>query len=468
MAQDQSTDGGAGGIAPGGRGRGVPIARRFVLRSPSRFAIAAGAATAVVVLVVLQLSIYYGVTRSMSWVERIGAAYWVVPEDAQFVGADRPVSDAVRDRVARVRGVRSVATVRFNICDVVPTGSAPKAATSISWPAGTFTLPTASGRMPGRLDEVAIDSGFAREHGIALGDGLEINRVGQRRIAKVVGTLQGASALIRQLVFITDTTDAALTSGDPEGLAGVTASAEGLGDLADKLAAAAASEKAAGLALRNLAGPIAGPVSQLLAAAEATQAAAEAAEKSQADVAALRDLVVPPQPGYLAVRLDRGADANRVADDMRAIRGVEILPTAEFHNRLNTSFFGSFLPVLYVVVGAAVVVGVLILGLTLSNMVAESVRDYAVLRAIGLGRSRIRRAVLGQGFYLVSVAFAAGILLGIAAGRGVVLLLPMIPVALEPVVFAVGAVAATLMGAIGSLLPIRRVQRIDPASVFRG
>jgi putative ABC transport system permease protein len=99
--------------------------------------------------------------------------------------------------------------------------------------------------------------------------------------------------------------------------------------------------------------------------------------------------------------------------------------------------------------------------------VLERREDYALLRAMGASSATLRRVVLGQAAAAVVGGLIVGPLAYLAAVPVVATLAPAVPVALSPLPVAAVAVGAFVIGGIGSLLPLRRVQRIDPGEVFR-
>jgi len=97
----------------------------------------------------------------------------------------------------------------------------------------------------------------------------------------------------------------------------------------------------------------------------------------------------------------------------------------------------------------------------------SQLRDYAVLRALGL---RARRA-LGLALAQVGATVAAGFLLALVLVWALAAILPsmtptlVLPIRTGDVAQALGVAAAVALAA--AAFPVLRVARIDPASVFR-
>jgi lipoprotein-releasing system permease protein len=109
----------------------------------------------------------------------------------------------------------------------------------------------------------------------------------------------------------------------------------------------------------------------------------------------------------------------------------------------------------------------------LAVSVVQKSRDIGILRAMGATPGRILRVFLLQG----GIVGLLGSILG--CGIGVVLLLlfsrfarnadgsPLLPVALEPRLFLIASIVATLTGLVAATLPARRAARLDPVVAIR-
>ena len=114
---------------------------------------------------------------------------------------------------------------------------------------------------------------------------------------------------------------------------------------------------------------------------------------------------------------------------------------------------------------AAVLALVGVYGL-LSFAVSRRVRELGVRMALGAGRGRVLRLVLGQSAALVS----AGLIVGVASAVGLSRLLATLLFGVRPgdpatVIAMAGAIAAAAM--LASLPPALRASRIDPVVALR-
>jgi putative ABC transport system permease protein len=114
----------------------------------------------------------------------------------------------------------------------------------------------------------------------------------------------------------------------------------------------------------------------------------------------------------------------------------------------------------------ALISGFVIIGLTLYSATIDRIRDYGTLKAIGATNRFIRRLILMQAFLYSLIGFAIGYAMiegfrnGIAKAGTLFDFSPTIKLAffLITVFIAVS----------GTLFAIRRIVRLEPASVFRG
>ncbi len=123
---------------------------------------------------------------------------------------------------------------------------------------------------------------------------------------------------------------------------------------------------------------------------------------------------------------------------------------------------------MWLVTAAALLGAALAVAATAGTTVLERTEEIGLMKALGAPRMMVGAFFLGEQWLLALV----GGTLGYVAGLGLAHLLgvrvfgvpPAIHPILLPIVLGVAAVVATL----GSVLPLRRVLQLDPASVLRG
>lgn len=113
------------------------------------------------------------------------------------------------------------------------------------------------------------------------------------------------------------------------------------------------------------------------------------------------------------------------------------------------------------------VVGIVVAGLAIYTATVARLREYAVLKAIGMRNRSLYGTILRQALLTVGtgllVALALLALLNAVVGR----VEPSISMLLSSSILIRAALATTLIGAVAALLPARRVARVDPASAYR-
>ncbi|GMV29822.1 MAG: putative ABC transporter, permease protein [Rhodanobacteraceae bacterium] len=176
----------------------------------------------------------------------------------------------------------------------------------------------------------------------------------------------------------------------------------------------------------------------------------------------------PDQTTYLLVTLEDGADAASVRNALQARLGrVDVWFAAEFARAaqrywLITTGAGSAL-LLAALLG--LIVGIVIVGQTLYATTVDRLPEYATLRAMGAPNRYLYHVILKQAAISAVFGFGGGMLLValvVAASTG-----STVAVAMPVGLIGVLAVLTLCMCALGALVSIRRVTRIDPTSVFQ-
>ena len=183
----------------------------------------------------------------------------------------------------------------------------------------------------------------------------------------------------------------------------------------------------------------------------------------------LQGLVLPPGTAtYFLVEIAEGANLRTVqAEIENRYGGIDAYTVDEFVSN-NREYIGqAFMPILFVLYVIGFVIGITVIGLTVYTATMERAREYGILKAIGAGNGRLVRIVLGQALLLALFGF----LMGLAITAGVAYLIGF-AVPEMPLYFQLGMLprvlaAAVAMSAIATLLPMRRIARIDPAQIFR-
>ncbi len=130
----------------------------------------------------------------------------------------------------------------------------------------------------------------------------------------------------------------------------------------------------------------------------------------------------------------------------------------------------AIMALLFVVI--ALFVGVLVITNTFAILFAQRMRDFALLRCVGVTRRQLRRAIRLEALALGLAAAALGVAAGAAAGAGLVVLVrrwftDMGPAALDPVWTAVAFAVGILVTLGAAWLPTRSATRVAPLAALR-
>jgi putative ABC transport system permease protein len=108
-----------------------------------------------------------------------------------------------------------------------------------------------------------------------------------------------------------------------------------------------------------------------------------------------------------------------------------------------------------------------VIGLTLFTLTLAKLREHAIVKALGGRNRRLAAVVLTQAAWSVALAVAVATVLALGLGALVSRVNPATAVAIEPSSVVRVSLAALAVGAIGAVIPLRRVVTVDPASAFR-
>ena len=183
----------------------------------------------------------------------------------------------------------------------------------------------------------------------------------------------------------------------------------------------------------------------------------------------IQGIVLPPgSVTYFLVKVSAGYDARAIGDEIeRRVAGVDAFTIGELASNNREVISGSFLPILLVLYVTGFVIGIAVIGLTVYAATMERSREYGILKAIGAGNRRLAGLVLAQAILLAVFGFLAGLLITGAAGLIIGAAVPEMTLYFTPAALPQVFVASIGMSIVAASLPLGRLARIDPASVFR-
>jgi putative ABC transport system permease protein len=175
---------------------------------------------------------------------------------------------------------------------------------------------------------------------------------------------------------------------------------------------------------------------------------------------------VPGAANYFLVSLAPNATDGITEEIARRVEGSSVYTTDEFVEVAEQGL-RDFLPLLQVVVAISFIVGLALLSLTIYSATIEHARDYGILKVLGASPLRLYRIVLGQSATIGLLGFGAGVAFAFLFNRVAENLVPQFVTYIRWQDIALTLGVAALMAFLASYLPINRIARVDPASVFR-
>ncbi|MFP5319921.1 MAG: ABC transporter permease [Acidimicrobiia bacterium] len=171
---------------------------------------------------------------------------------------------------------------------------------------------------------------------------------------------------------------------------------------------------------------------------------------------------------YFLVDAASGTDPAEVGRRITAqVPGTQVFEGTELADRNADNLREGFLPILWVLVIVAFVVGTAIIGLIIYTATLEKSREYGVLKAIGFSNRRLYSVVFQQSLLAAMAGFLLGCLISLLLGPAIERLVPTFVTDIRwgDILFA--GVGALGMAVLASFVPARPVARLDPAEVFR-
>jgi len=169
--------------------------------------------------------------------------------------------------------------------------------------------------------------------------------------------------------------------------------------------------------------------------------------------------LVQPKPGY---------DQERTVQAIRStLPGVAAFTSAAFAQSSRDIIVTMIGRPLKAMIAIAVLVGIVLVGLTVWALTTEQLADFGILRALGVRPRQLWRAVVGQAAIIAALGYGVGVTIASAAQFLLGDRMGDVTIAITPLMLVSVGLGAAVMAAVGSVLPGRRIARIDPAMAFR-
>jgi putative ABC transport system permease protein len=171
---------------------------------------------------------------------------------------------------------------------------------------------------------------------------------------------------------------------------------------------------------------------------------------------------------YGMVVIDDGVSPATVESEVEARHPeFQVFTSDEFAKLVRKEIDESFIPVIIILLAIGFVVGGAVIGLTIYTATIERTREFGVMKAVGASPTFLYRIVLSQSSILALTGFAAGVLGSLAVARLAEQIVPEFATVFRITDIAAVLAAAFVLALASSYVPIRRLNGIDPAVVFR-
>ena len=171
---------------------------------------------------------------------------------------------------------------------------------------------------------------------------------------------------------------------------------------------------------------------------------------------------------FYALRMKEGHDPDRMAAQLEELSPQIVAHTREeFTASTRDRVLSNILPILFVVLGLAFIVGLAVAGLTIYTATIEKSREYGILKAVGFRNRYLYRLVFEQSAVTGLLGFLVGLGLTLIIGPFASDLVPQFVLFTRWQDVLIVAAATVLMSLIAAYIPVRRLAAIDPVSVFK-
>ncbi len=150
-----------------------------------------------------------------------------------------------------------------------------------------------------------------------------------------------------------------------------------------------------------------------------------------------------------------------------ALPAVQVSTSEVNASQAKEETVGGFLPIIFIISAIGVLVGVLVVGLLVYTMTIEKSKEYGIARAIGATNLYLYKIVLFQSMAISLVGFVIGTLVSYPLISLIRYLVPEFVVLITPQMILWAFLLFLGTGLVASVIPVRRLVGIDPATVFK-
>lgn len=171
---------------------------------------------------------------------------------------------------------------------------------------------------------------------------------------------------------------------------------------------------------------------------------------------------------FFLVKTLPGTDLERLKEKIQKRIDKSVAFTKEEFSENNADLTrDAFLPILSIIVIIGFIIGIAIIGLIIYTATIEKTREYGILKAIGISNMKLNLIVVEQAFIIGLLGYLLSISLGSAAEYLIESRAIEIRVTIVPYYYLLTFYSSLIMAVLSAYIPIRKINKIDPAIVFK-
>ncbi|TAK35061.1 MAG: ABC transporter permease [Chloroflexota bacterium] len=171
---------------------------------------------------------------------------------------------------------------------------------------------------------------------------------------------------------------------------------------------------------------------------------------------------------YLLVWLADGVSPREGVERIKTnVPDIEVMTRAQFAGEEGRVVRDMTAEIMVIMNGIGFLIGLAAAGLTIYTATLAKIREYGVLKALGARETWLYHVVVEQAFWSVGLGAAMSVVLALTLSSLFALMLPSVPIRIEPGSLAKAFIGAGVISVIAAVLPIFQVARLDPVAVFR-
>lgn len=147
---------------------------------------------------------------------------------------------------------------------------------------------------------------------------------------------------------------------------------------------------------------------------------------------------------------------------------VTVLSATELGNNERRLFSDIIESPLDLMIAIAFTAGTMIVALTVYSSIAERIREYGIVKAVGARFRDLFRTVIAHTMLIALLGTATGFVIYLIGARILQGLKPQFWTRITPLTAVAVVGASLLMALLAAVVPTKRLSRLDPASVYRG